>query len=38
MERQIRRQYTADYRAQAVSLSESLGAAGELPPISQTPR
>lgn len=28
MERQIRRQYTADYKAQAVSLSESLGAAG----------
>ncbi len=28
MERQIRRQYTADYKAQAVLLAESLGAAG----------
>jgi transposase len=28
MERQSRRQYTADYKAQAVSLADSLGAAG----------
>ncbi len=28
MECQIRRQYTADYKAQAVLLAESLGAAG----------
>ena len=28
MERQSRRQYTADFKAQAVSLAESLGAAG----------
>ena len=27
MERQVRAQYTADYKAQAVSLAESLGAA-----------
>lgn len=28
MEHQSRRQYTADYKAQAVSLADSLGAAG----------
>jgi transposase len=38
MERQSRRQYTADFKAQAVSLAESLGAAGAARKLGISPK